>query len=141
MTVFLAPFMPCGAKTAVFAWFSSTFFGGNALVATSMYFLGIICACVFGLILKGFKIFRSDASGFLLEIPLLRVPPIKNVVAIMWEKVKEFSTKAALIVFSVTVFLWLLKSVGPSGYVGEKVEKSFLFILGNIVSKMLRAKS
>ncbi|MBR2499053.1 MAG: ferrous iron transporter B [Clostridia bacterium] len=133
MTVFLAPFMPCGAKTAVFAWFSSTFFGGNALVATSMYFLGIICACVFGLILKGFKIFRSDASGFLLEIPLLRVPPIKNVVAVMWEKVKEFTTKAALIVFSVTVFLWLLKSVGPSGYVGEKVEKSFLFILGNIL--------
>ncbi len=133
MTVFLAPFMPCGAKTAVFGWFASVFFGGNPLIATSMYFLGIFCACVFGYLLKRFKIFKVDNGWFLIEIPLLRVPPLKNVLAVMWEKVKEFVSKAGLIVFAVTVFLWLLKSVGVSGYVGDNVEKSFLFVLGNLL--------
>ena len=131
MTIFLAPFMPCGAKTAVFAWFSSIFFGGNALVATSMYFLGILCACLFGLTLKRIKFLKSDGSGFLLEIPPYRLPSLKNVLAVIWEKVKEFSTKAGLIVFAVTVILWLLKSVGPSGYVGQQVDKSFLYIIAN----------
>ena len=131
MTIFLSPFMPCGAKTAVFAWFATEFFGGNALIAASMYFLGIICACVFGLLLKKLKIFKGDNGTFLLEIPVLRRPSAKSVMMVMWEKVKEFTTKAGLIVFTVTVFLWLFKNVGISGYVGNEVEKSFLYAVGN----------
>ena len=133
MTVFLSPFIPCGAKTAVFAWFSTTFFGGSALVASSMYFLGILCVCVFGLILKRFKAFRGEEGGFIIEIPTMRLPSVKDVLMVMWEKTKEFTTKAALIVFAVTVFLWLLKSVGVSGYVGERIEKSFLYDIGNFL--------
>ncbi len=131
MTVFLSPFMPCGAKTAVFAWFSSTIFGGNALVATSMYFLGIICVGVFGKILSGFKPFRENDGGFMMEIPTLRIPALKDVFFVLIEKVKEFITKAGLIVFCVSIFLWLFKSIGVSGYVGQDIEKSFLFTVGN----------
>lgn len=133
MTVFLSPFMPCGAKTAVFAWFATVFFNQNALVAASMYFLSIICVCVFGLILKRFKAFKGEGGAFIIEIPILRLPSVKDVFMVMWEKTKEFMSKAALIVFAVTVFLWLLKSVGVSGYVGNQVEKSFLFDIANIL--------
>lgn len=131
MTVFLSPFIPCGAKTAVFAYFSSRLFGGNALVATSMYFLGIISIVVFGSILKRFKAFKNNEDFFLLEMPTLRMPRLKDIFAVIIEKVKEFTTRAGLIVFSISVFLWLLKSVGVSGYVGENVENSFLFFIGD----------
>ena len=133
MTVFLSPFMPCGAKTAVFAWFSTVYFNKNALVAASMYFLSILCVCVFGLILKRFKAFKGEGGGFIIEIPIMRLPSAKNVCMVMWEKTKEFMSKAALIVFAVTVFLWLLKSVGVSGYVGNQIEKSFLYDIGNLL--------
>ena len=131
MTVFLSPFMPCGAKTAVFAWFSTVFFSGSALIAASMYFLGILCVGIFGIILKRFKAFKSNNGGFLMEIPPLRFPSGKDVLFVLIEKVKEFTTKAGLIVFAVSVFLWLLMSVGVSGYVGSDIEKSFLFVIGN----------
>ncbi len=131
MTVFLSPFIPCGAKTAVFAYFSSRLFGGNALVATSMYFLGIICVGIFGSILKRFKAFKKNEDFFLLEMPTLRLPRLKDILAVILEKVKEFITRAGLIVFSVSVFLWLFKSVGISGYVGDNVENSFLFFIGD----------
>ena len=131
MTIFLSPFMPCGAKSAVFAWFSSVFFGSSAIVAVSMYFLGILCVGIFGKFLKKFSIFNEEDGGFLMEIPTLRLPSAKDVLFVMLEKVKEFTTKAGLIVFCVSIFLWLLKSVGTSGYVGDDIEKSLLFIIGN----------
>ncbi len=133
MTIFLSPFMPCGAKTAVFAYFSARLFNGNPLIATSMYFLGMFCVAIFGFLLKKFKVFKFSAKQFLLEMPFLRVPAIKDVFAVLKEKTKEFITRAGLIVFAVSVFLWLLKSVGTTGYVGENVEKSFLFIFGNML--------
>ncbi|MBE5754628.1 MAG: ferrous iron transporter B [Clostridiales bacterium] len=134
MTIFLSPFMPCGAKTAVFAYFASAFFNGNALVAASMYFLGIICVGVFGLILKRTKYFKNLNDFFVMEIPPIRKPSIKNVINVIIEKIKEFLSKAALAVFCVSVFLWLLKSVGIRGYVGEKIEDSFLYLIGNAIS-------
>lgn len=137
MTIFLCPFMPCGAKTAVFAWFSSAFFDGSALVATSMYFLGVICVGVFGRILRNFKPFSERDGGFLMEMPTLRSPAIKDVFFVLVEKVKEFITKAGLIVFCVSVFLWLFKSVGVTGYVGNEIEKSFLYSAGNLLKYIL----
>ncbi len=134
MTIFLSPFMPCGAKTAVFAYFASAFFNGNALVATSMYFLGIICVGVFGLLLKRTKYFKNSNDFFIMEIPPFRLPSIKNVVNVIIEKIEEFLTKASLAVFCVSVFLWLLMSVGVRGYVGKDIENSFLYLIGNAIS-------
>ena len=132
MTVFLCPFMPCGAKTVVFGWFSSVIFGGNALVASSMYFLSIFSVAFFGRLLKKLKVFSAEESPFILEIPTLRLPTIKDVFFVLWEKVKEFTVKAGMIVFLVSVVLWALQNLGPCGYVYGNVEKSFLFIIGNV---------
>lgn len=133
MTVFLSPFMPCGAKTAVFGWISYAFFRGNALVASSMYFLGIFCAGVFGRILKRFKAFSQNSNSFVLEMPTMRIPSLKDIMFTLWEKVKDFTVKAGLIVFVVTVGLWVLKNFGFSGYTNNNPEKSFLYIIGNAI--------
>ena len=133
MTIFLSPFMPCGAKMAVFGWFSYKFFGGSALIAVSMYFLGIIVAAVFGKLLKKTKDFSEGEECFLLEMPTFRLPSIKNVFYVLLLKIKEFSVKAGTVIFAVSVLLWLLMNFGLNGYTSGRVEQSFLFYIGSVL--------
>lgn len=133
MTVFLSPFIPCGAKTAVFGWFSGLLFNGSVFVATSMYFLGMACVVVFGNVLKRLKTFSKDRGLFVMEIPTLRLPVVKNVLWVLWEKVKDFTVKTGTVIFSVSVVLWLLNNFGFSGYTYGNAQTSFLFYLGNLI--------
>ncbi len=136
MTLFLCPFMPCSAKMAVFGWFSSQFFGGRAIVATAMYFLSIIVVATFGFVLKKFKPFREKNGGFILEMPTLRFPPVKDVFAVMWEKTKDFTAKAGSVIFLVSVILWSLMNLGVNGYTFGVVQDSFLYAIGNVLKNI-----
>ncbi len=131
MTIFLTPFMPCGAKTAVFGWFASVVLGGSALFATAMYFLSILTVVIGGKILHNFKNFSLGEGSFVLEIPTLRPPRIKDVLIVLTEKIKDYLTKAGLIIFIVSVILWALENLGVTGYVGKRVEQSFLYFIGD----------
>ena len=133
LTLFLAPFMPCGAKTAVFSWFATVFFGGSALIATSMYFLGIFTALFLGAILKNFKVFKQDYSPFILEMPMLKVPPIKEVLLTLLDKVKEFIIKAGMLVFVLSVVLWFLSNFGVYGYQQGQLENSYIYLIGSFL--------
>lgn len=130
-TVILAPFMPCGAKTAVFGWFASVFFGGNPLVAVSLYFLSVFTVVVGGKILKRLKPFRARGGGFMLELPTLRMPTLKNVTAVLKEKTLDFVAKAGTVIFATSVVLWFLNNFGVTGYVAGEIEKSFVYAVGN----------
>ena len=132
-TIFLAPIMPCGAKMAVFGYFSYAVFNGNALIASSMYFLSVFCVAIFGKILYKLKLLGHNDGTFILEIPNLKIPSIKDVFYVLIEKTKDFLIKVGFIVFVLSIILWLLKSFGVSGYVGTNVEKSFLYTIGNII--------
>lgn len=80
MTIMMAPFMSCGARLAIFAVFAAAFFGqGGALVVFSLYVLGIAIAILTGLMLK-YTIMRGEASPFVMELPVYRVPHIKSLV-------------------------------------------------------------
>lgn len=136
LTLFMVCCVPCGAKMAVFAWFSQMFFNGSPLVATSLYFIGLFFGVIFGNILNKFKFFKSNSGTFILEMPYLSFPSLKDVLSVMFEKTKEFTIKAGTIIFSVSIILWLLKNFGISGYVGEQTSKSFLFYFGNILKYM-----
>lgn len=130
MTVFLCPFMPCGAKTAVFGWFSYKFFGGSALIAASMYFLGIFTAAAVGGILKKTKAFKDGGDCFILEMPTYRMPSLKDVAMVLFVKVKEFAVKAGTVIFAVSVLLWLLSNFGIHGYTA-RTDESFLYYIGS----------
>ena len=129
--IFLCPFMPCGAKMAVFGWFSSTFFDGSATLATAMYFLGIFCVIMFGRIVNFFSKKRKENTVFLLEIPTLKTPRLKVILEVAFEKIKEYLLKVGSIIFLVSIAIWGLSSFGVRGYVGNNVELSFLYSLGN----------
>lgn len=130
-TVFLAPMMPCGAKTAVFGWFAAELFGGSAIIASSAYFLSIIAVAIFGKILKSLKPFGGSSEEFLLEMPTLRAPSVKDVFFVLWEKTKDFLFKAGTVIFTASVLLWVLKNVGFTGYTHGAAEKSLLYYIGN----------
>ena len=123
--------MPCGAKTAVFGWFASVFFGGNPLVAVSLYFLSVFTVVVGGKILKRLKPFRARGGGFMLELPTLRMPTLKNVAAVLKEKTLYFVAKAGTVIFATSVVLWFLNNFGVTGYVAGEIEKSFVYAVGN----------
>lgn len=129
LTVYLSPFMPCGAKTAVFAWLTGLLFGGNPLICASLYFLSIITVAIFGAILHRLKKFRGVA-GSVMEIPVLRAPSFRGVFGALKDKTVDFLLKAGSVIFLVSAVIWFLQSFGVNGYTNE-VTESFLFIIGD----------
>ena len=129
LIVFLSPFMPCGAKTAVFAWFSGLLFGGNPFITASLYFLSVFTVAISGAILKRFKRFRGE-SGLIMEIPVLRAPSFVGVLGALKEKTVDFVLKAGTVIFLVSVAVWFMQSFGTGGYTAD-IRESFLFIIGD----------
>lgn len=128
-TIYVSGFIPCGAKCAVFSWFSFKFFDGNVLVAVSMYFIGILTAIISSKILELKK--KKSEYPFLLEIPEYSIPNLKNLFFSVYEKSKEFLIKAGSVIFVLSVFIWGLKNFGINGYTDGKIENSFIYYLGN----------
>lgn len=127
-TIILCPFMPCGAKTAVFGWFSYRFFGGSAIVPTAMYFIGILAAALVGTILnKGRK-----ANDTVFEMPPLRLPSVYVVYRVVKDKTKEFIVKSGTVIFAVSISFWFMSHFGTAGYTAN-AENSFLFYIGNVL--------
>lgn len=130
MTTFIAPFMPCGAKCAVFSWFSIRFFNGSPLISTAMYFISVIVTIISGKILSKIESIKGKSSGFLLEIPPLRRPRIKDVLYVLKNKTKDFLIKSGTVIFLVSVCVWGLQNFGTKGYTNGVVEESFLYGIG-----------
>ena len=130
MTIYLAPFMPCGAKCAVFSWFSIRFFNGSPLISTAMYFISMFTAVLTGKILSSIKCMGKNSSGFLLEIPPLRLPRLKDVFFVLKNKTKDFLTKSGTVIFLVSVCVWGLENFGVNGYTYGDPKQSFLYVIG-----------
>ena len=110
MTILLTPFMSCTAKLPIYAFFVSAFFpkqGG--LVMTALYLLGIIAGILAALLFKN-TLFKGEAVPFVMELPNYRMPGAKNVVRLLWEKAKDFLSKAFTIILIASVAVWFLQS-------------------------------
>jgi ferrous iron transport protein B len=110
LTIMLTPFIPCSAKMPVFALFVAVFFMDNSLVAPSLYLLGIIAVILSGLVLKRTKLFKSDNSTFIMELPDYKLPTLKNLYIHTWDKIKSFIVKAGTIIFVASMAIWFLQS-------------------------------
>lgn len=131
-TITLAPFVPCSAKLAVIAFFTSYAFEGNALCAVSFYFASIVATIAGGLILKLLKRKKSE-EVFLMELPPYRLPQAKNVLRQMWERGKAFLVKAGTIIFVASVTLWILTNFDFRFALCER-ENSMLAQFGKVIA-------
>ena len=110
MTILLTPFMSCTAKLPIYAFFVSAFFPDKGgIIMTGLYFLGIVVGILVALVFKS-TIFKGEAVPFVMELPNYRMPGMKNVVQLLWEKAKDFITKAFTIILLATIVVWFLQS-------------------------------
>lgn len=110
MTILLTPFMSCTAKLPIYAFFTAAFFPGHgALVMIGLYVLGIVMGILMALIFKK-TVFRGEAVPFVMELPNYRMPGIKNVMHLLWDKAKDFLQRAFTIIFLATIAIWFLQN-------------------------------
>ena len=134
MTILLTPFMSCSAKLPIYGVFSMAFFPENsALVMIALYILGIVVGILTGLVLKS-TAFRGNPVPFVMELPNYRLPSAQSVVLLMWDKAKDFLTRAFTIIFVATIIIWFLQSFDFRLNVVEDSSASMLAGIGRFIA-------
>lgn len=110
MTILLTPFMSCSAKLPIYAFFAAAFFPENsALVMILLYFGGIVMGILMALLLRR-TMFSGEAVPFVMELPNYRMPGVKNVGHLLWDKAKDFLQRAFTVIFIATLVIWFLQT-------------------------------
>ncbi len=110
MTIMLTPYMSCTAKLPVYGFFAAAFFPKySGLVMAGLYFLGIIVAIIVALVSKTVA-FKGEAVPFVMELPNYRMPGLKNVAHLLWDKAKDFLQRAFTVIFIASIIVWFLQS-------------------------------
>lgn len=134
MTIMLTPFMSCGAKLPVYALFAGALFPQNpSLIIISLYALGILVGIFAGWLLKK-TVFQDVSSGFVLELPPYRLPTARGTLQNMWEKAKDFLTKAGTVIFVMSIVIWLLQNFTPALQTAADSADSILGVFGRFIA-------
>ena len=134
MTILLTPFMSCSAKLPIYALFTYAFFPKyRALVMVGLYFTGIIVGVLFSLLLKN-TAFQSEPVPFVMELPNYRLPSLKSVGMLIWDKAKDFITKAFTIIFMASIVIWFLQTFDVRLNVVVDSKDSLLALIGGFAA-------
>ena len=129
-TMLITPFMSCSARLPIYVLFSQMFFPENAmLVAFSLYVLGLVVAVLIAFLLHLADRKREREDQLLIELPEFKAPSAHTIAIYVWEKVKDYLTKAGTIIFLASIIMWFLLNFGPSGYSTDMAD-TFGSILG-----------
>lgn len=134
MTILLTPFMSCTAKLPIYAFFISAFFPKHGgLIMTGLYILGIVVGILAAFLFKG-TLFKGEAVPFVMELPNYRMPGVKNVAQLLWEKAKDFLSKAFSVILIATIVVWFLQSFDwQFNIVGDSADSIMATISGWLV--------
>ena len=134
MTIMLTPYMSCSAKIPVYTVFAAAFFPGYELpVMLVLYFGGMLIGVLVALIMKH-TMFRGNPVPFVMELPNYRLPSLRSVVLLMWEKAKDFLERAFTVIFLVTVIIWFLQNFDMRLNVVSDSADSILAGIGRIIA-------
>lgn len=134
MTILLTPFMSCSAKLPIYALFTAVFFPENgALVMIGLYFTGIIVGILYAFLLKG-TMFKGEAVPFVMELPNYRMPGAKNVWLLLWDKAKDFISRAFTVIFVATIIIWFLQSFDARLNIVTRSQDSLLAAIAGFIS-------
>lgn len=134
MTIMLTPFISCSAKIPVYSVFAMAFFKDHAaLVMMALYVTGIVVSIFVALILKG-TVFSGKPVPFVMELPNYRLPSVKSVLQLMWDKAKDFLQRAFTIIFVATIIIWFLQTFDTRLNVVTDSANSLLAVLGRWVA-------
>ena len=138
MTVLLIPFMSCTAKLPIYAMFSSLFFPRfAALVMIALYLFGIIVGIITALVSKK-TAFKGEAVPFVMELPNYRLPSAKNTLQLLWDKSKDFITRAFTVIFIASIVIWFLRSFNFHLELVDNSKDSILAVLAGWISPIFK---
>ena len=138
ITILMTPFMSCGAKIPIYAFFAAAFFPGKgAVVMTLLYFLGIVLGILFAVIARR-TMYKGDPVPFVMELPNYRMPGPKNVLRLLWEKAKDFLQRAFTIIFLCTIIIWFLQTFSFHFSVVTDERESMLAAIAGILVPVLK---
>ena len=134
MTILLTPYMSCSAKISIYAFFTAAFFPTHrALVMISLYLLGILIGIAAALIMN-WSTFRGKPVPFVMELPNYRLPSLKSVALLLWEKAKDFLQRAFTVIFLATIIIWFLQSFDIRLNVVADSADSLLALIGRWIA-------
>ncbi len=137
MTIMLATSIPCGAKYAIIAMFTTAFFKGNAFVATAMYLLGIAVIVFGGLALKKTAAFAGDPATFVMELPAYHFPSVCGMLRSMWDRTSHYIVKAGTLIFPACVIIWYMMHFNWTFTMVATVDQSILHDIGSCIGWLL----
>lgn len=126
MTILLTPFMSCSAKLPIYGFFTAAFFPGKGgLIMVGLYFFGILTGILTALLFKS-TLFKGEAVPFVMELPNYRLPGLKNVARLLWEKAEDFLRRAFTVIFMATIVIWFLRTFNLHLGIVEDSKESIL---------------
>ncbi len=130
MTILLTPYMSCSAKIPIYTFFTAVFFPEHgAVVMISLYALGIAVGILAALIMNK-TAFRGKPVPFVMELPNYRLPSLRSVALLLWDKAKDFLERAFTIIFLATVIIWFMQSFDTRLNVVSSNTESLLALIG-----------
>ena len=138
MTILLTPFMSCTAKLPIYAFFVSAFFPKRgALIMIGLYILGIVMGILVAFLYRK-TLFKGEAVPFVMELPNYRMPGVKNVAQLLWEKAKDFLQRAFSVILIATIVVWLLQSFDLHFNLVEDSQNSILAMVSGVIAPVMR---
>ncbi len=135
-TVMVTPFMSCSARLPIYVLFSQLFFGKYAMFAAfSMYIIGLVVAVVIAICMNLFGK-KKTINTLLIELPEYKTPNARSIIIYVWEKVKDYLTRAGTTIFVASIVVWLILNFGPSGLTTDMSE-SFGALAGKVLVPVL----
>lgn len=134
MTILLTPFMSCSAKLPIYGFFANVFFPHySGMIMVGLYFLGIVVGVLTALVFKN-TLFKGEAVPFVMELPNYRMPGIKNVARLLWEKAKDFLQRAFTVIFAASIVIWFLQNFDLSLSMTANAEESILAVAAGSIA-------
>ena len=134
LTIMLTPFMSCATKLAIYGFIADALFPRQAgWIMIGLYLLGVVVAIVIGAI-SSKSAFKGEAVPFVMELPTYRMPSASNIARLVWDKSKDFITRAFTVIFVATIIVWFLQSFSPQLALVEDQADSILALLASWMS-------
>ncbi|MBQ4376504.1 MAG: ferrous iron transport protein B [Bacteroidales bacterium] len=138
LTIMLTPFMSCSAKIPIYGFFTAAFFPRHAaIILIGLYLLGIITGIAYAFVIK-LTNRGGEAAPFVMELPNYRIPALKNMMHLLWDKVKDFVSRAFTVIFIATIIIWFLQSFNFSLQMVENGDGSMLSVIGGVLAPLFK---
>ena len=138
LTILLTPFMSCSAKIPIYAVFTAAFFPQHAVLTMALlYFGGMVVGVLISLLLNH-TVFRGNPVPFVMELPNYRLPTLKSVAMLLWDKARDFLQRAFTVIFVATLAIWFMESFDLHLNFVTDSSRSLLASIGRILAPVFR---